>query len=71
MAERIKKADVEKQIETASRLTGMGLFLYSAYGQYGVRVEGRHVMEGLGTLREVSVFMNGMLKALDIQRGEF
>lgn len=71
MAERIKKADVEKQIAVASHMTGMDLFLYSAYGQYGVRVEGRHVMEGMGTLRECSTFLSGMITALDIKNGQF
>lgn len=71
MAERIKMTDVKNQIEEVSNQTGMDLFLYSAYGQYGVRVEGRHVMAGMGTLRECSTFLSGMIAALDIKNGKF
>ena len=67
--ERLKKSDVLYKIDSVNHLTGRNFILYSAYGQYGVREEGTHIMPGMGSLREVYTFLTGMLAALDVQRG--
>lgn len=82
--DRIKDADLDRRIDTVNSLLGFEdpayptpgtVVLYGAYGATGVHyvvndAGGCSDLHSLGTKREAFIFLNGLIKGLDIAQAQ-